>query len=239
MTAATVALGLMAKPPRPGLAKTRLAAGIGPEAAAAFARAFLLDTARVLEAAATAGTLACQVLFRPDDAADELAALLARDWPLVPCDQGDLGATMWWALGGLLAQHPAGAMIMGADLPLVPPGVLVEAAAILRRGGPLDVVVMPTVDGGYGLIGVTSQAAAPLFAPQAWSTPAVLDETLRRAAANGLTVHRLPEQHDIDEADDLVWLRRALAAAPDAAPATRAALADIDPDDLDLDRHHE
>lgn len=230
MTAAIVALGLMAKPPRPGLAKTRLADGIGPQAAAGLARAFLLDTARVMEAAAAAGSLACSVLFRPDDAADELGALLARDWPLAPCDQGDLGATMWWALDGLLARHPAGAMVMGADLPLVPPGVLVEAAAILRRGGPRDVVVMPTVDGGYGLIGVTSPAAAPLFAPQAWSTPAVLDETLRRAAANGLTVHRLPEQRDIDDADDLVWLQRALAAAPHAAPATRAALADLDLD---------
>ena len=230
MTAATVALGLMAKPPRPGLAKTRLAAGIGPEAAAAFARAFLLDTARVMEAAAATGSLACSVLFRPDDAANELAALLARDWPLIPCDQGDLGATMWWALDGLLAQHPAGAMIMGADLPLVPPGLLVEAAAILRRGGPRDVVVMPTADGGYGLIGVTSEAAAPLFAPLPWSTPVVLDETLRRAAAGGLTVHRLAEQRDIDDAGDLVWLRQALAAAPDTAPATRAALADFDRD---------
>ena len=66
MTAATVALGLMAKPPRPGLAKTRLAAGIGPEAAAAFARAFILDTARVLEAAATTRSLACTVLLRTD-----------------------------------------------------------------------------------------------------------------------------------------------------------------------------
>lgn len=230
MTDATIGIGLMAKPPRPGIAKTRLATGIGDGPAAALAGAFLRDSAGVVAAAAGQTALAASIFFRPADAAAELAAVIGQDWPLVPCDRGELGATMWSALTQLLARHPAGAMVMGADLPLLAPEVLVAAADILRHGGPRDMVIMPSPDGGYGLIGVTSAAAAPLFAPMAWSTAGVLAETLRRATAEGLCVHRLPEQNDIDDAADLAWLRSALAAAPEAAPATRAALARLEGD---------
>ncbi|AVO47237.1 TIGR04282 family arsenosugar biosynthesis glycosyltransferase [Phreatobacter cathodiphilus] len=228
MTKRTIGLGLMAKPPRPGIAKTRLAAAIGAAAAADLAAAFLMDGAAIAAAAAGPADLCCEVFYRPADGAAEIAALVGQDWPMVFCDRGELGATMWDVLFRLLARHPAGAMVMGADLPLVPPAVLGEAAEVLRRGGERAVVVMPSADGGYGLIGVRSALAAPLFAPMAWSTAGVLAETLRRAGAEGLTVHLLPEQHDVDEPEDLAWLRAALAAAPGAAPATRAALARLD-----------
>lgn len=46
MTEAMIGLGLMCKPPRPGVTKTRLAAAIGPEAAATLSQAFLEDCAR-------------------------------------------------------------------------------------------------------------------------------------------------------------------------------------------------
>lgn len=228
MGAQTIGLGLMAKPPRPGIAKTRLAAAIGAAAAAELAAAFLADGAATVAAAAGPADLSCQVFYRPADAEEEIAALVGQDWPPVFCDRGELGATMWDVLSRLLAHHPAGAMVMGADLPLVPAEVLVAAAQALRRGDGRAVVVMPSADGGYGLIGVRSARAAPLFAPMAWSTPGVLPETLRRAEAAGLAVHLLPEQHDVDEPGDLAWLRQALAAEPGAAPATRAALARLD-----------
>ena len=228
MSAATIGLGLMAKPPRPGIVKTRLAAAIGDGPAADLAAAFLADGVAMIAAAAGPADLACAVFYRPADGAAEIATLVGQDWPMVFCDRGELGATMWEALSRLLARHPAGAMVMGADLPLVPPAVLGEAAEVLRRGDGRTVVVMPSADGGYGLIGVRSALAAPLFAPMAWSTAGVLAETLGRAEAQGLTVHLLPEQHDVDEPEDLGWLRAALAAAPGAAPATRAALARLD-----------
>lgn len=192
MTASTIGIGLMAKPPRPGIAKTRLAATIGTQAAADLARGLLSDAVETLAEAATRTPLACSVFYRPAEAASDIASLIGRGWPLVP------------------------------------PDILTDAAAILRRGGAREVVVMPTADGGYGLIGVTSNAAPPLFARMDWSTPVVLTETLRRAQGHGLTVHCLPEQHDIDDTDDLPWLRDALATSPEAAPATRAALARLD-----------
>jgi glycosyltransferase A (GT-A) superfamily protein (DUF2064 family) len=62
----------------------------------------------------------------------------------------------------------------------------------------------------------------------AWSTPHVLQETLDRAKAAGLSAHLLPEQRDIDEAADLDWLRAQLRQSAQGARSTRKALADFD-----------
>jgi hypothetical protein len=225
-----IGLGLMCKPPRPGATKTRLAAAIGADAAARLSRAFLQDCAAAARDAARQGALHPIAFHRPVDAADEIAAILGPGWPVVHADAGELGATMLQVLRHLLARCPDGAMVMGADVPLVTAEAIAGAARSLRAGDARSVTIMPSHDGGYCLIGVRcAQAAAPLFAPMeaplSWSTPAVLDETLRRARAHGLSATLLPRQRDIDEAADLDWLGRALATHPHAAPATRDALA--------------
>jgi rSAM/selenodomain-associated transferase 1 len=221
-----VGLGLMCKPPRPGASKTRLAAAIGDEAAARLSAAFLRDAAAVcLDAAAEAGLdlLAC---YRPRGAEGELRAILGPRWPLRLADRGDLGASMLDVLRDLASRHASGAMVMGADAPLLGAHTIAAAASCLREGGDRSVVIVPAADGGYCLIGIRSaESAAPLFAPMAWSTSGVLAETLRRADAAGLRVKLLPEHRDIDEADDLHWLLGAMADHPGRCPATRSALA--------------
>lgn len=202
----------MCKPPRPGATKTRLAAAIGPQAAAALSQAFLEDCARAALDAAMETPLAPVAFHRPADAADELAAILGPRWPLTYADAGDLGATMF-------DLSPAGAMIMGADIPLISGQAIASAARALRESE-ARVVLIPSADGGYCLLGVrTLAAAAALCAPMAWSTPTVLQETLDRARAAGLTAHLLPVQRDIDEAADLDWLRAQLR---EGAPDRRA-----------------
>lgn len=226
---APIGLGLMCKPPRPGTTKTRLAASIGPAAAARLSRAFLQDCAATARDAAEDCRLVPTAFYRPAGAAGELAPILGPRWPLVFADAGDLGATMLDVLGQLLARCPAGAMVMGADVPTIGREAIATAARSLRDGSERGVTIVPSIDGGYCLIGIRSlEATAPLFAPMAWSTPGVLDETVRRADRHGLDVTVLQAQRDIDEAGDLAWLRRELAARPDIAPASRAALASID-----------
>ena len=218
----------MCKPPRPGATKTRLAAAIGPQAAAALSQAFLEDCARAALDAAMETPLAPVAFHRPADAADELAAILGPRWPLTYADAGDLGATMFDVLRRLLDLSPAGAMIMGADIPLISGQAIASAARALRESE-ARVVLIPSADGGYCLLGVrTLAAAAALCAPMAWSTPTVLQETLDRARAAGLTAHLLPVQRDIDEAADLDWLRAQLREGAPGASSTRKALADLD-----------
>ncbi len=223
-----IGLGLMCKPPRPGATKTRLAAAIGPQAAATLSRAFLEDCARAAFDAATEADLAPVAFHRPADAAAELAAILGPRWPLAFADAGELGATMFDVFLRLLDLSPSGAMIMGADIPLISAQAIASAARALRESA-AGVVLIPSADGGYCLLGVRSlKAAAALCAPMAWSTPTVLQETLDRAQAAGLTAHLLPVQRDIDEAADLDWLRAQLRAGAPGAAATRQALADLD-----------
>jgi glycosyltransferase A (GT-A) superfamily protein (DUF2064 family) len=130
------------------------------------------------------------------------------------------------ALGLLLARCPDGAMLMGADVPLIGSATIAAAARLLRDGGTRDVALVPSPDGGYCLIGARcARTAAPLFASMAWGGPEVLAQTLRRADAHRLTMRLLAPVRDIDDADDLAWLRAELKTRPDDAPATRAALA--------------
>lgn len=229
---ASVGLGLMCKPPRPGVTKTRLAAQIGAVAAAALSRAFLSDCANAASAAADDCALDLLACFRPEDAAGELGALLGAGWPLVHADSGDFGATMRDALASLLARSPGGAIIMGADVPLIDAATIADAARLLREGSESRIVIGPTFDGGYWLIGIRSlEHAASLFAPLNWSTSEVFAQTERRARASGLDLVTLPMQRDIDEPDDLDWLRDELARSRGNCPATRAALASFSRED--------
>lgn len=229
MEASWISIGLMCKPPRPGTSKTRLAASIGPDAAARLSQAFLEDCARSARDAAAIARLVPRAFFRPADGQHDLATILGPNWPLTFADAGDLGATMIEVLGQGLAECPAGAMVMGADMPLMGKIVIVEAAEVLRASGPDGVVIVPSADGGYCLLGVRSLAAArALCAPMAWSTPDVLAETCRRADVAGLTMRSLSVQRDIDELADLDWLKAELASNTGAAPSTRRALNELD-----------
>jgi hypothetical protein len=95
-------------------------------------------------------------------------------------------------------------VIIGSDSPTLPRQFLVDAFARLRT---CDVVLGPSVDGGYCLIG--ARVAVPeLFTGIAWSTPEVLPETLRRLA--GYSHWLLPTWYDVDDAADLEHLREQL-----------------------------
>lgn len=223
-----IGFGLMCKPPRPGTSKTRLAAGIGMQAAASLSAAFLIDCAEAAVEAGRHSPLQRVGFYRPADGATEIAAILGPGWPLEFADGGDLGATMRDVLSRLLQRCPSGAMIMGADVPLIGADAINEAADILRSGHDHTVVLVPSVDGGYCLIGIRSaEDASPLFEPMAWSTTGVLKETIRRARKARLELTVLRPQRDIDEEQDLVWLREAISQRPERAPATRRALASL------------
>lgn len=89
-----------------------------------------------------------------------------------------------------------------------------------------DLVLGPADDGGYYLIAVRSDRLdRRLFDGIAWSTGAVLEQTLERARSLGLTTRLLEPAHDIDTAADLAGLCVRLERRPGACPATRRLLA--------------
>lgn len=197
------AIGMLCKAPRPGFAKTRLAAVLGDARAAELAAAFLRDSAAL---AASLGP--ATAFFAPDDARAEIAPLLPAGMALAPQPAGDLGARIIAAFAALGTP----ALVMGTDSPDLPPSLLHEAWDALATH---DAAFIPALDGGY--CAVALRAPAPvLFAAIPWSSAETLPATLRAGA--GLRIHLTAPWHDVDEAADLDRIRT------DHAPATRAAL---------------
>ncbi len=199
-----VALAVMAKAPRPGQVKTRLVPPLSPETAADLYRCFLLDTLDTIRRVQGATPA---VAYAPADADHEFASL-APDLPRLPQGEGDLGARMLGVVDRLLGQGFDAAVLVGSDTPTLPVAHLDQAVAGLASGE-ADVVLGPSDDGGYYLIGLRRLEPA-LFEGMTWSADTVLAETRRRADAAGLRTSLVPGWFDVDTAADLERLRGTL-----------------------------
>lgn len=191
-----VHLAVMAKQPLPGKAKTRLAPALGADGAARLA-ARLLDHALAQAARAAIGPV---TLYLDPDAAHEPTQAAARDLGIDVQAQGggDLGQRMERLLGAGL-QRARGAIVMGTDAPGLDAAVLQAAAAGLAGH---DAVIVPALDGGFVLLGLT-RCPTGLLHGLTWSHADVLRDTRARLAAAGLRCLELPAVADIDTPDDL------------------------------------
>ena len=122
-------------------------------------------------------------------------------------------------------------VLIGSDLPGLPAERIGEALGRLAAGR--DTVVLgPSADGGYYLIGlVRPRAGDPgpeLFTDIRWSTAWTRADTVAAAERCGLQVALLDPWRDVDDADDLARLRAGLAGgAAGGAPATAALLREL------------
>jgi glycosyltransferase A (GT-A) superfamily protein (DUF2064 family) len=91
--------------------------------------------------------------------------------------------------------------LLNSDSPTLPVAYLVAAATALAVPGD-RVVLGPSTDGGYYLIGL-KQPHQRLFEDIDWSTERVAAQTLARANQLGLEVHQLPSWYDVDDAEAL------------------------------------
>jgi rSAM/selenodomain-associated transferase 1 len=214
-----VALAVMAKAARPGEVKTRLAPALGPEGAAELYRCFLVDLVDRLTALAGATPA---VAYAPADAGD-LFRQLAPGFALLPQRGGDLGERLSNLFDDLFAAGHGAALVIGSDLPTLPDAILADAVARVRDPA-VDLVLGPSEDGGYYLIGMRERRPC-LFEGVAWSTDRVLAETRERADGARLRTALLPRWFDVDEPADLDRLRASLAGPEgSAAPRTRRLL---------------
>ena len=200
-----IAVAIMAKEPRAGEAKTRLCPPLSLADAAELYRRFLLDKIEQVRSLRTARPA---IAYTPAGARAFFEEV-APDFVLVPQRGADLGERLANSLGELLDRGHRGALAIDSDTPTLPLGFLQQALDLVMRPE-IDVVLGPTEDGGYYLIGVRV-AHRELFEGVPWSTSDVLHVTLRRAAAAGLHAACLPPWFDVDTTGDLERLRAALA----------------------------
>jgi rSAM/selenodomain-associated transferase 1 len=207
-----IAMVIMAKQPQPGAVKTRLCPPLSSQAAAALYQAFLLDKIAQVDRLKAA----CPVIAYTPDAARNYFADIAPQFLLVP-QQGDgLGARLVNTFTYLFATGYTGVLAIDSDTPTLPTEFLQQA--IERIALPqYDVVLGPSEDGGYYLIGLRA-LHRELFEDMPWSTAAVIPETRQRAKTKGLTVTDLPTWFDIDTPEELARLRATLLQSATGAP---------------------
>ena len=166
-------LVIMAKAPRPGAVKTRLAGSLSQEAATAFYRCLLEDTLTL------AGSLndVEVALMCPDPDLRELAEFAGKRARVMAQAGAGLAAGLTSVFAKYAADGPRRVIAFNSDSPHLPPSALENAFAVLASH---DLVVGPTHDGGYYLVG--AKASHPtLFANDGMGTASALERLLARA----------------------------------------------------------
>jgi rSAM/selenodomain-associated transferase 1 len=210
----------MAKQPAVDQTKSRLSPPLAPPEAAELYEALLQDT---IELAARLEGAKLAVAITPPDAIDYFWRISPPETVLLPVVGADIGDCLNQALGQLLADGYTRAVALNSDGPTLPIIYLRQAFAELDNTN-VDVVLGPSEDGGYYLIGL-KQPHPDLFRGIAWSTDRVTAQTLAKAKAMGLDVVQLPPWYDVDTATDLDRLLAELPTLPDdALPHTRRLL---------------
>jgi rSAM/selenodomain-associated transferase 1 len=206
----------MARVPGAAPVKSRLHAALTADRATELYRCFLLDRLDALDAERA---ICPVVAFTPTHARAEMAALVASRFPLLAQEGDGLGERLTHVFDRLLHDGHAAAIALDSDSPTLPTAYVRQAADVLTRAQ-ADVVLGPTDDGGYYLIGV-SRRHPTLFAGVPWSTSETCAATLARARDLGLSARLLPRWFDVDTPEDLSRLRADLAGC-DTAPRTAA-----------------
>jgi hypothetical protein len=218
------ALAIMARYPEAGRVKTRLAARIGAMEASALYRAFLGDLAARFTRAARRDGYA--LVWAQAPGGGDLRTAVGADAWVMPQRGNEFAERLANVCGDLAAEGVREIVVISSDSPQIPAAWVAQAFALVARG---EVTLGPAEDGGYYLIGLRAEPYPPnLFLGIQMSTERVLAETLARAASLALPVALLPTTFDVDVAEALPRLARALAApGAEAAdcPRTRAALA--------------
>lgn len=185
--------------PIPGLSKTRLGSRLGARNAAALAEAFTRDALAKVHDLGVPLVIAGTASGPMQDNHYFLSLAHRFDATLIDQGQGNLGARM----ARVIARFTAGGVVlMGTDTPSLPDSAIQRALSLIRHN---RVVLGPSLDGGYYLVGIRG-AAPDMFRGIRWGGSRVLQQTVARLAKFGIVPALAPAWYDVDRWDDLMLL---------------------------------
>ena len=251
MARSVCALAVMTKAPQVGQVKTRLVPPLTPEEAAELNKCFLRDTVAAISSVCSrrpvgdasktriisqhyashseAATAACGIaVYTPVGAESAYTDILPADFSLLPQRGDKFGERLYFAVEDLFKCGFDSVCLIDSDSPTVPAENFTEAVELLNASED-HVVLGPSDDGGYYLIGV-KKPHRELFEQIDWSTERVLSQTIERATETGLETKLLPTGYDVDDQAALRRLCHELLsqrAHECVAPKTRKFLASI------------
>ncbi len=218
MSASDRILVIMAKAPRPGVVKTRLTPDLSPHEVTSFYRCLLDDT---LALACSLSDVEIAIMCPEHDVSElaQLAGALTNNKAGVIAQHGSgLAAALTSVFAHFAGNGKRRVIAFNSDSPHLPPSILEQAFHVLLDH---DVVIGPTHDGGYYLVGAKSSHPS-LFASDGMGTSSALETLLSRARTLDLSVGFADLFYDIDIAADLTRLATDLRHAPEKAPRTAA-----------------
>jgi rSAM/selenodomain-associated transferase 1 len=244
------ALAVMTKAPQPGRVKTRLVPPLTPEEAAELNKCFLRDTATAISSVCSsrpvgdaskmqfehagashseaAGSACGIAVYTPVGVESTYNDILPTAFSLLPQRGDEFGERLYFAVEDLFKCRFGSVCLIDSDSPTVPAENFAEAVELLSTIED-RVVLGPSDDGGYYLIGV-KKPHRHLFDQIDWSTERVLNQTMQRATEIGIEVKLLATGYDVDDDASLRRLCNELltdTTSADIAPYTREFLAGL------------
>lgn len=188
------------KSPEAKRVKSRLAANIGQRKARQLYIHFVEDLLESLDK----GNYCLKIFFYPPDQRNVLSKWLGHHRSYEPQTGDDLGERMKNAFEKCFSDGFEAAILIGGDIPDMTGEIIKEGFAALKSN---DVVIGPSHDGGYYLIGFKSETFLPeVFTGISWGTDGVLRSTREILENKGLGLSLLPLWRDIDTYEDLTAL---------------------------------
>ena len=209
-------LGLFAKFWEPGRVKTRLAATLGNQLACELYEIFLFHLLDSIAPVSDHTT----VVFSPPNREADFRTAIASNWMLEPQSEGDLGDRMRSFFAGQFsndasAQRKTKVVVIGADCPQLSVTEIQTAFDELDKN---DVVIGPSTDGGYYLLGMQG-GLAEVFDDIDWSTSKVLPQTTQRLDQQNKSFALLPAKTDVDDESALRQMLADLTSKTSEEPA--------------------
>ncbi len=180
--------------------KTRLIPFLSQGDAAALQRCMLQDTVALASRIGEYTLVVCHAPVRDRG----LLRYVGKKTPLIMQRGGSLGERMANAFQEVFSWGYSPAVLIGTDIPTLPGYLLEDALGVLEKR---DVVLGPSLDGGYYLIG-KHRLNREIFAEIDWGTPRVLAQTVSRIKKERMSFSCLEAWYDVDVPQDLAFLWR-------------------------------
>lgn len=196
------ALIVFAKEPVNGNVKTRLRDCLPERDRTRLYKAFVEDTLILARKVKDAK----KILAFASDRNPRYLKSVATGFEMVKQKGRTLGDRMYNAFIYAHESKSRKTVIIGTDSPTLPSALVEKAFKALSR---MDIVIGPSIDGGYYLIGM-KEPCAHIFKGVRWSSASVLKQTLNKARSLGMTTELLKEWFDVDDYASLRRLKREL-----------------------------
>ena len=214
MITSSRSLVIFANAPEKGRVKSRIAADLGADTALA---AYRTLAEHAVAAASHVDWCRKTIAYSPNGSGDAMRHWFGDLFDYRAQGDGDLGRRMLAAVERAFSDGADRVILIGVDCPGVSEAVISDAFTRLDQS---DVVIGPSFDGGYYLIGMKKPMKV-LFTDIPFGTGETLQKTLTTARRSGIRVALLDWKRDVNTGD--AW-RSVAKSLTQSKPVFKAAL---------------